>query len=675
MTTDSFDMGSAVTEQKVDQPEQDRLERVRSLLSGTTPDGAGPQAQSAYGNVLMGVFLHGADRLRQGHEPTDLEQLMLDVAGSVLSKEETQAWGRVYREVADSGAAVAVVPQAFANRPVSEGYAVADLRNDLPDIVAEAMSAPNTQIVDPCRSDRDSEDPAFLEAMRTAKFGVSAFAITGETAGFGSTATEGSGQPAADKDAEADATTTYRAKLEAESFYVHRAVGDRWGGSDEILWTAAVGAGVGAGRTFCSQEFGNVDKGDERSFASGNRVLFDGATSGNYLGASIVCWEVDDTNDEWWAALHEALNKAMDAINFLLDFDNYWGFFPTWVGIATTAGSFLAAFAQFFQNKSDISCQRAIGLGRHELAILSRTGRTSWRFDGDGCHDLRVKYTGDQVPFAVGALEHAVRTRAGWETPRTLPFKSITTPALAEHDNRLYIAYLRPEDQRVMWASMDPAGTWTAPAPIHSDTSFYAPALTHARNKLYYAVTGKDGKVYTRTFASGTWSGHSVMPSIAQYSPALATYEGQPWMVSVHLDDTLYYARHDGTAWSRWLWDDLTWRVNTHVALAPRTNRSRLWCVATGRDQKIYTSINGGGVWVNEGIPNHNWRASHAPALASQGDEMTLLFRGSDASLWSAEYNGSWAGAQKVAGITLTETPAAEYFRGKLHILYRRTAS
>ncbi|MGW1788041.1 hypothetical protein ACWCO0_14525 [Streptomyces tubercidicus] len=167
-----------MTEQKVEQTEQDRLERVRGLLSGTTtPDGAGAQAQSSYGNALMGVFLHGADRLRQGHEPTDLEQLMLDAVGSVLSEEETREWGRVYREVADGGATMAVVPQAFANRPVSEGYSVADLRNDLPDIVAEARAAGNTQIVDPRRPDRNTDDPAFLEAMRAAKFGVSAFAL------------------------------------------------------------------------------------------------------------------------------------------------------------------------------------------------------------------------------------------------------------------------------------------------------------------------------------------------------------------------------------------------------------------------------------------------------------------------------------------------------------------
>ncbi|WP_420078797.1 hypothetical protein ACN6AT_06030 [Streptomyces sp. JL4002] len=54
---------------------------------------------------------------------------------------------------------------------------------------------------------------------------------------------------------------------------------------------------------------------------------------------------------------------------------------------------------------------------------------------------------------------------------------------------------------------------------------------------------------------------------------------------------------------------------------------------------------------------------------------MTLLLRSSDASLWSAEFNGSWAGAQKVSDITMTETPVAVCFGGEPHMMYRRSAS
>ncbi|MFD4920873.1 hypothetical protein ACFWNE_06065 [Streptomyces goshikiensis] len=106
-----------------------------------------------------------------------------------------------------------------------------------------------------------------------------------------------------------------------------------------------------------------------------------------------------------------------------------------------------------------------------------------------------MKYTGDVVPFAVGPLEYTVRTGTTWGTPRELPFRTITTPAPSVHEGQLCIAYIRPDDQVVMWASMDAGGTWTAPAQIHRDQTFYGPALTSANGKLHYAVIGKDGKV------------------------------------------------------------------------------------------------------------------------------------------------------------------------------------
>ncbi|MFD9451790.1 hypothetical protein ACFWBC_01610 [Streptomyces sp. NPDC059985] len=201
-----------MTEQKV--TEQDRLERVRGMLSGTnTPEGVRrAMAQSPHGNVLLGAFLHGADRVRQGHEPTDLERLMLDAMGSVLSEAGTRAWGGVYREVADGGGTMAVVPRAFAQRPVSEGYSVEDLRKDLPDIVAEAMAAANTQIFDPRKPDRATDDPAFLAAMRATKIGVSAFAVPSDTFGFDSAAADGTTQTPGEAPDESQAAAARRTR-------------------------------------------------------------------------------------------------------------------------------------------------------------------------------------------------------------------------------------------------------------------------------------------------------------------------------------------------------------------------------------------------------------------------------------------------------------------------------
>ncbi|MFD7339987.1 hypothetical protein ACFV98_28895 [Streptomyces violascens] len=120
--------------------------------------------------------------------------------------------------------------------------------------------------------------------------------------------------------------------------------------------------------------------------------------------------------------------------------------------------------------------------------------------------------------------------------------------------------------------------------------------------------------------------------------------------------------------------DNLDWKLDKPVALAPRDKR--LWRIATGKDGRIHTSINGGGTrWDSEGIPNNGLRSAHAPALAGNGATMTLLLRGNDGFLYTAEYDGSWATIHKVTNIALKETPATVYFGGNLHVMYRRTAT
>ncbi|MFE2246062.1 hypothetical protein [Streptomyces lavendulae] len=670
--------------------ESERLDRLRGLLSGGREEECAGRAggPDSYGHLLTGVMLHGADRWRQGQEPTALEKLLLDAVGSVLSEEETKAWGGVYREVS-SESRMALLPRAFVDRPVESGYGLEDLRRDLPEIVAEAMAAGNTQIIDPRTPARETNDPAFLAAMRAAKLGITAFAPTGERLlpDAASSAASEEGAPEAPEDPErADGQEgaegregrsgpPYRVRILAESFYVHKAVGDQWGGRDEIFWTAAGSTGGGSKHSFTSEEFGAVEDGDTRVFTQNNKTLFDGSSSGDYLGLNITCWEKDQAPDEWWKALNKALLDAMEALNRNLAFDDFvTGQLPVWLGIALQVANMFIDVMMELINMSDISCQRVIGMGRYELAVLSRGGASTWKFDGDGHHDLRVQWAGSAaIPFHEDYLKHSVRTGSTLSEAAHVPFKTITSPALAVHEGRLYACYLRPSDQAVMWASMNTNGTWTAPAAIHGDQSWYAPTLTSAHGKLYYAVTGKDGKIYTRTYTpTSGWSTYHQMPGRKQYSPALATYENEAWLVAYGVDENLWHSRHNGSSWSAWRSDELDWTVSTHVALAPRG--ARLWRIATGKDQKIYTSINGGGTWVSEGVPSQNWRASHAPALAGNGQTMTLLLRGLDANCWSAEFNGNWAGAQKVAGITLQETPAAVYLGGKLQMLYRPSA-
>ncbi|MFD9574952.1 hypothetical protein ACFWBI_34670 [Streptomyces sp. NPDC059982] len=667
-----------MSEQRVESTEQDRLERLRGLLSGSrAEEGVGRAlGQGAFGNVLVGAMLHGADRVRQGHEPTDLEKLVLDAVGTVLSGEELKAWGGVYRETIDAGSRLAVVPQTFAGRSVDQGYSIEDLQGDLPQIIADAMAAPNVQIIDPRSPDRHEDAPAFLAAMRESKFAVTAFGVPGEAFGFDDAPQDDTSQTSSDSAEGGDGgvAQSYAVTLEAESFYVERAVGDQGGGRDEIFWTASAGTASG-GRTFTSEEFGAVEKGQTRHFSTGNRVLFQGSTTGDYLGTYITVWEKDQDNDAWWAALTKALNDAMAQLNKTLQFDDFFTqVLPVWVSIANAAAGLLLLVIDAFRNHSDISCQRAIGMGRYELAMLSRSGATTWRFNGDGSHDLRVKYTGATVPFAEGTLEYAVRGATGWGTPQPLPFKTITTPALSAYTDRLYACYLRPHDQAVMWTSMDANGDWTVPQQVGGDQSWLAPALTWAHGKLIYAVTGKDSVVYTRTFTpSQGWSAPVARPGKAKQAPALATYAERAWLTIVGFHDTLHHSLFNGSTWSDWGWDQLHWVVPSQVAMAPQSDR--IWRVATAADQQIHTSINGGvngdGNWVRQGTLGTS-RSTHAPALANNAGTLHIFVRGQDGALWASHYDAGFKGFHQVPGARPVEAPAAASFNSKLHVMYRR---
>ncbi|WP_280914383.1 hypothetical protein [Streptomyces sp. SPB4] len=221
--------------------EADRLERLRGLFSGSrAKEGVGRAlGQGAFGNVLVGALLHGADRVRQGHEPTDLEKLVMDAVGTVLSEEELKAWGGVYRDAAEAGGTLAVVPQTFASRSADQGYSIEDLRGDLPQIIVDTMAAPNVQIVDPRAADRHEDTPEFLAAMRESKLAVTAFGVPGETFAIDDSPQDGAAQTPGDEGVDGGVVQSYGVKLEAESFYVERTVGDQWGTDDEIFRTAS----------------------------------------------------------------------------------------------------------------------------------------------------------------------------------------------------------------------------------------------------------------------------------------------------------------------------------------------------------------------------------------------------------------------------------------------------
>lgn len=459
-----------------------------------------------------------------------------------------------------------------------------------------------------------------------------------------------------------------------DRFYVRRAVGDQGGGKDEIYWTAATGVGDPAhGTTFTSEKFDEVKATHTRSFQAGRRVSFDGPCRG-FVGTTINCWEADQSNAAWFGELRKALLKAIDHIDRALELaeDIRAIKIPTWASVAWEIAKTFVVFMEVFRNYDDLSCSRTIGLGEQDLAVLSHRGQDTWHFNGDGHHELTVKYSGDKVPFPVGTLEYAVHTGNGWSSPVPLPFKSMTAPALASYDGKLYAAFVRP-DRRAMWTRLE-GQVWREPQPFGVDTTYYAPALGVVRGKLYYAVTGEDRALYTRSFTeTEDWSGWTKLYGFSDKAPMLGFGGDRLWLTFVGVEGDVFSYDQTGDGWSGHHASNLPWVTDRPVACADSATMT--WRVCRGTGGRVHTATHTSNRnWVNRG-EIRTWTTPNGVALAKHGSNLWIFLRDGEGYLRAATYASQWGETHYVSGqkaIALMDEPTAASHAGKLYVMYRR---
>ncbi|MEU8472582.1 hypothetical protein AB0F30_32640 [Streptomyces sp. NPDC029006] len=663
-------------------PEQ-RLEKLRGLLMGTRSDSRVVRAlgQGDKGNVLFGAALHAADRLRVGQAPTDLEQKALGVLRAALSDAEIKQWGQVYREAVTQLGRLAVVPEVITRRPVTSGYTTANLKADFGPVAAEHMARANSQVVDRevLAAGRDFDSPSFLAGVRGAGFGVTVFDAAPPSAPAAGTAEAEAG---AEPGEEVLATPApFRAKLELESFYVERAVGDQGGGRDEIYWCTSSTSDKVSGPGYKSQEFGAVKKGDTRTFSTSNRTIFDGQV-GNAMILSMYCWEADQSTSDWYDRLQTAMNQLSKHLFDTWQWQIMSQFIPVGikVGIALDLAIFFTSIVEHLRNEDDLSCERVLVLDRFDLALLAHQGSTNLHFNGDGYHVLKMKYSGDKVPFPTGQLEYAVYQGTAWGKPLTLPWESITPPALASYGGKLYAVWARPGDQKVMWSRLE-GTTWRTPAAIGTDQTVHQPALAVAHGKLYYAVTGNNNNLYWRTFNGTTWSPVTKLSNyVTNLGPSLAPeYKDRVWLTQIATNRVPYLNTHDDRQWSQAYEDNINWRTERPVAVCPFDGY--LWRAAAGTDRFVYYSVASGGAEWSDRSRIHSWQTNHTPALTAFENKLWMFLRGNDGNLYvgtlpQAPHN--WSTAAIVGGsqpLKLMDAPSAAAHNIKLYVMYRRPAS
>ncbi|RSS52904.1 hypothetical protein EF912_18855 [Streptomyces sp. WAC07061] len=482
---------------------------VRELLRG--PDGGRTETKWRRGlragresNVLFGVALHAAEARGQ-RALTDLEQSLMEMLTAVLTDAEITAAAAEYRSaVVDLKGDVAVLPTAVTSRPASQPFTLDDWWAHQPKVRSENASRANCATVDLATVATGSalDSPAFESAM-------------GEV-GFGATAV--CGPPPEEADA-GDEDRSYRAAFQLESFLCRRAVGDQWGGRDEIYWSVASRSDKNSGTVYTSPEFGRMEAGKTASFPA-DATIFNAAAS-NAMVVNVMVWEVDGSPGAWY----EALKKGMRA----------WLDKPLWMDILSAAMMFVPLpgntlpvdiaiqLTQLFvdligmiRNDNDLSCERLLVFDRNALLSLYHRKNESWEFNGDGWHSLRVKYVGERPLFPVGTVEYVTLNAAtgAVSTPVSLGWKSAAPPALFSLGGKLHCLYIRPRDHAVMWA-VKSNGVWTRPVQIRSFASQYRPALAlNALGQIQAAIVAMDGRIVLSTYNphDNTWSTTTPVP-------------------------------------------------------------------------------------------------------------------------------------------------------------------
>ncbi|MFI8280871.1 hypothetical protein ACIGBH_39530 [Streptomyces sp. NPDC085929] len=208
----------------------------------------------------------------------------------------------------------------------------------------------------------------------------------------------------------------------------------------------------------------------------------------------------------------------------------------------------------------------------------------------------------------------------------------MTPPALASYNDKLYAAFVRPNDKAVMWSHLD-GQTWTAPERIGGDHSIFAPALVAGHGKLFYAVTGTNNSLYWRTFNGTTWGPVSKFEGYGSVlAPSLATYSGRVWLIHVGAEGRLFLDTHNGTSWSGPYGNNLNWQVGNPLALAPHGDH--LWRISTGTGGTYFSTSDGGARWTNQGTNTHSdWVTPRGSAATAHGGKLWVILRAQDGTV------------------------------------------
>ncbi|MFC8532490.1 hypothetical protein ACFUJY_00810 [Streptomyces sp. NPDC057249] len=683
---------------------QERIDRLKALLVGESSSRRAGVALAAAApdrprNLLLAVMLHGANRLREGRELTDLERLLVDALETVVDTEEVKAWGLAYRETVTSAPPwKLIVPFTITSRPSVWGYSIADLARAMPKLAQEAWEAPNVSLLwwEDWAAGRVEEDEAFVEAMRE-----TGFAVTGVARYPASTNNTAGAQDVPDVQAVQE---PWRVRLEMESFYVERAVGDQGGGRDEIYFAASSGVGEGQGQTFVSEEFGAVKKGQTRQFSRDKKVFLDKPASGTVV-AGIQVWEADQSNAAWYDKLQLALESAVYIIDEVLEKHPMSPLIPVpdSLSLAWEVAKIFIGLMDTLRNHDDLSCSRTFVLTREDMAILSLRRDMEWDFNGDGHHKLRIRYTGEPPVYPTGSISCLVRPlgdapeeSGAWSLPIPLGWTTRAAPRLTVYEDKMHLVYAESAFGSLMWSCYDGIA-WTPPIRIGPmSVTDQPPALAARRGMMYCMATASgNGQVHFTFSDVGRWNGSNWgMGQISARGPALCDsnteddYHNHLWAaVSCFKDGhELYIHRKDAGADSGTFDDERRLVTSANPLGTPSIARSRdqLWVAVLKNNAELHTYWSPQGhdpleaAW--QTAPGPRGETRNGPVLHFDGQDLWCAHTDLDGKPYlsrrDTEMNSSfnpWSAPAPIGGQTqptVLDTPGIITYKGRMYAFY-----
>lgn len=278
-------------------------------------------------------------------------------------------------------------------------------------------------------------------------------------------------------------------------------------------------------------------------------------------------------------------------------------------------------------------------------------------------------------------VERSVRAKSGWIAEAARPFgvklaSPWTAPGMlvpARQDHRRTAG-----DTNLYWAVHEPGEGWSQDQRFVDHFGVSNPALAEFQDRLYLAHRGTSGDAalwWTVYDAEEGWSEDQKFPKhFSQAGPALAAYDGQLFCVhrGAGEDAALWWTRWDGSAWSP---DQKLPRHFTDAAPALAAYDGQLYCVhrGAGNDAALWwTRWDGSGWSPDQKLPGHASRSN--PALAVYRGHLYCVHRGAgeDTALWWTRWDGSkWSPDQKLPAHHTSEGPALTVYKDRLYCLHR----